>query len=374
MLSKPSLRQVDKIRMDTAAAEKAGSLTLEQLEIIYEQNWFNIFVPRHLGGLEMSLPKAVLLLESLAWANGSFGWVVTLYSGANWFAGFLEESVRNRFFSNSKVCFAGSGATTGIAEMVNGGYIIDGQWRYASGSKHATAFTANCVIRKDGMILKESDGTPAIRSFIFDRNELKITDDWNCVGMKATSSHSFEADHLFVESDRSFLIDPAHAILPESIYRFPFLQFAEATLAANFSGMSLHFANECRALYEERIIKHGYSAIKAGEMLEMLGRMSSILDGKRKFFHDTLERVWEKGLVQGEIWNDTELEELSVISKSLVKMAIKSVDELYPYTGMTGADQSSVVNRIWRDIHTASQHQLFTFNGIKMGKKQLNQS
>ncbi len=373
MLSKPSLGQVDEIRMETITAEKAGNLTPLQLEIIYKQNWFNIFVPRHLGGLEMPLPKAVRLLESLAWANGSFGWVVTLCSGANWFVGLLEETTRNHFFSNPKVCIAGSGATTGIAEIVDGGYIVDGMWRYASGSKHATAFTANCVIRKNGNVLKEKDGTPAIRSFIFDRNEVKITDDWNGIGMSATSSNSFETDHLFVTADRSFLIDPANAILLQDIYRFPFLQFAEATLAANFSGMSLHFANECRVLYEERIIKHGYSAIKAGEMLEVLGRMSSILDGKRKFFHDTVERVWEKGIMHGN-WNNSDLEELSMICKSLVKMAIKSVDELYPYTGMTGADQSSVVNRIWRDIHTASQHQLFTFNGIKMGKMQFSHS
>lgn len=373
MLSKPLLIQVDEIRKETTAAEKAGSLTPAQLDIIYQQNWFNIFVPRHLGGLELPLPKAVRLLESLAWSNGSFGWVVTLCSGANWFVGLLEEATRKQFFSDPKVCFAGSGATTGIAEMVDGGFIIDGKWRYATGAKHATAFTANCVIRKNGNVLKDNDGTETIRSFIFDRNEVKIVDDWNGVGMNATSSSSFEVAQLFVASDRSFCIEPSHAILPGSIYRFPFLQFAEATLAANFSGMSLHFANECRVLYEERIIRRGYSAVKAGEMLEVLGRMSSILDGKRKFFHETVDRVWEKGVARGS-WNNADLEELSIVSKALVKMAVKSVDELYPYTGMTGANISTVVNRIWRDIHTASQHQLFTFNGIKMGKMQYSQS
>lgn len=372
-MSGPSLGQVDEIRKETFAAEKSGSLTPAQLDIIYRQNWFNIFVPRHIGGLELSLPEAAHLQESLAWADGSFGWTITLCSGANWFAGFLEETVRSRLFSDLKVCLAGSGAATGIAEMVEGGFIVDGRWRYATGAKHATAFTANCIIHKNGIVLKEDNGSDMIRSFVFERNEVKIIEDWNGLGMNATSSHSFEVDHVFVAADRIFIIDASHAIFPGIIYKVPFLQFAEITLAANFSGMALHFTEECRALFEEKIMKRGYSVIKAGEMLEVLGRMSSMLEGRRKFFHETVAQVWEKGINQ-ERWNISALEDLSMVCKALVKTALKSVDELYPYTGMTGADLSSDINRIWRDIHTASQHQLFTFNGIKLEKLQYSYS
>ncbi|MBN8861240.1 MAG: acyl-CoA dehydrogenase [Sphingobacteriales bacterium] len=373
MMSGPCLGQVDGIRKESFAAEKSGSLTPAQLDIIYRQNWFNIFVPRHIGGLELSLPEGARLQESLAWADGSFGWTITLCSGANWFAGFLEEAVRSRFFSDPKVCFAGSGAATGIAEMVEGGFIVDGRWRYATGAKHATAFTANCIVHKDGTVLKEDNGSDMIRSFVFERNEVKIVEDWNSLGMNATSSHSFEVDHIFVAADRVFMIDASHAILPGLVYKVPFLQFAEVTLAANFSGMALHFSEECRALFEEKIMKRGYSVIKAGEMLEVLGRMSSMLEGRRKFFHETVAQLWEKGMTQGN-WNVSVLEDLSMVCKALVKTALKSVDELYPYTGMTGADPSADINRIWRDIHTASQHQLFTFNGIKLDKLQYSYS
>jgi alkylation response protein AidB-like acyl-CoA dehydrogenase len=369
MISRPCLRQVDEIRKETFAAEKSGSLTPAQSDIIYRQNWFNIFVPRLIGGLELSLPEAAYLQESLAWADGSFGWTITLCSGANWFAGFLEETVRSRFFSNPKVCFAGSGAATGIAEMTDGGFIVDGRWRYATGAKHATAFTANCIVHKDGNVLKEANGSNMIRSFVFEKNEVKIIEDWNSLGMNATSSHSFEVDHVFVAADRMFIIDTSHATLPGLIYKVPFLQFAEVTLAANFSGMALHFAEECRSLFEEKIMKRGYSVIKAGEMLEVLGRMSSMLEGRRKLFYETVAQIWEDGTSQGS-WNIPVLENLSMVCKALVKTALKSVDELYPYTGMTGADPSADINRIWRNIHTASQHQLFTFNGIKPEKLQ----
>lgn len=372
-MSGPCLRQVDEIRKETFAAEKSGSLTPAQLDIIYRQNWFNIFVPRHIGGLELSLPEAVRLLESLAWADASFGWTITLCSGANWFAGFLEETVRSRLFSDPKVCLAGSGAATGIAEMVEGGFIVDGRWRYATGTKHATAFTANCIVHKDGSVLKEDNGSDMIRSFVFERDEVKIIEDWKSLGMNATSSYSFEADHIFVAADRVFIIDASRAVLPGIIYKVPFLQFSELTLAANLSGMALHFAEECRVLFEERIMKRGYSVIKAGEMLEVLGRMLSMLEGRRKFFHEAVAQIWEKGIILGG-WNISALEDLSRVCKTLVKTALKLADELYPYTGMTGADPSTDINRIWRDIHTASQHQLFTFSGIKLEKLQYSYS
>ena len=52
---------VDTIRRSAAAAEQMGQVHPEQLKLIFEQNWFNLFVPRSMGGLEMQLPEAVRL-------------------------------------------------------------------------------------------------------------------------------------------------------------------------------------------------------------------------------------------------------------------------------------------------------------------------
>jgi hypothetical protein len=45
----------------------------------------------------------------------------------------------------------------------------------------------------------------------------------------------------------------------------------------------------------------------------------------------------------------------------MVKLARNAVDDLYPYCGMTAAEQESDINRVWRDFHTASLHTIFTF-------------
>ncbi len=138
------------IRRYIVEAEQSGSLNPQQLSVIYKEHWFNLFVPKEYGGLGLSLPEGLRIEESLAWIDGSTGWTVTLCSGANWFIGFLDPETAETIFDSKKVCLAGSGRSTGVAKMIKDEYEITGEWPYATGAAHATAFTANCLVEKDG--------------------------------------------------------------------------------------------------------------------------------------------------------------------------------------------------------------------------------
>ena len=351
---------VSTIRRYAAAAEQMGQMHPEQLSLVFEQKWFNLFVPRSMGGLEMRLPEAVRLQEALAYADGSLGWTVTLCSGANWFIGFLDEHAASCFFSDQRVCLAGSGAASGKATVTENGYVVNGHWKYATGAPHATAFTANCVIEKNGEPVLQKDGSPVIRSFIFKRAEVTIHNDWNATGMKATASQAFSVTALELAEERCFIIEREHAVLPDPVFYFPFPSFAEITLAANYSGMAFHFIALCKVLFEDRIKRHGYAIKEACEMLETLARSKSKLEDARQLFYEELEKTWQAGCME-QHWSNTFLNSMGEASRSLAKVSRRSVDELYPYCGMAAADQNSEINRVWRDFHTASLHGIFTF-------------
>jgi alkylation response protein AidB-like acyl-CoA dehydrogenase len=138
---------VKTIRDASAEAERTGKIHPCQLAIIYEQQWFKLLVPAIYSGLEKSIPELVRLEESISWANGSVGWVVTLCSGAGWFGGFIESQKAAGVFNRADLCLAGSGAATGEAIITDSGYKVSGVWKYASGAHHATHFTANCIIK-----------------------------------------------------------------------------------------------------------------------------------------------------------------------------------------------------------------------------------
>lgn len=70
------------IRNTAAEAEQLKQLHPAQLQIIHEQKWFQLFVPKQFGGMELRLPEALRLEEAIAWKDGSVGWTVTLCAGA----------------------------------------------------------------------------------------------------------------------------------------------------------------------------------------------------------------------------------------------------------------------------------------------------
>src|SRR5688572_19771047 len=122
------------LRNDMFIAEKNGKLTPGQLQVIYDRRWFNLFVPNKYGGLNLSLPEAIRLEENISYVDGSVGWVVTLCAGAAMFAGYFEEDLARRVFTDQSVCLAGSGKPNGIAKTIEGGFEINGTWPYASGA------------------------------------------------------------------------------------------------------------------------------------------------------------------------------------------------------------------------------------------------
>ncbi|WP_315821275.1 acyl-CoA dehydrogenase [Paraflavitalea speifideaquila] len=348
------------IRELAPVAEKLGKLHDQQLAIIYDQGWFNLFVPKVYGGLELSLPAALRTEEALAWTDGSTGWTVTLCSGANWFAGFLAPSAVQEIYTNKKVCLAGSGRPSGIAQVTPAGYRITGEWHYATGSLHATAFTANCTIEKDGVLLQDAAGNPLIQSFWFYPHEVNIIQNWHCIGMMATASHGFEVKGVTVPVNRTFILEPGKAVLEHPVYHFPFLPFAEATLAVNYSGMAVRFLDLCQSLFEDKLNNPHNSKHIQAPLRETLQQATAALQQARDAFYAAIETAWQAMLTQQAVAAEL-LQAISHTSRRLATIARQQVDTLYPFCGITAANPSTEINQVWRNLHTASQHSLLVY-------------
>lgn len=347
---------LESVRDHAAEAEVIHQLHAAQLNHIYRQRWFKMFVPTHLGGLQFSLPQVVKTEEALAWADGSTAWVVTLCSGAGWFAGFVDKELSESLFSSDKLCVAGSGAATGTAEITDGGYVINGEWRYASGALHATAFTANCVLTRGGVTVTDDEGKPEVKAFVFLPDEVILKKHWSSMGMVATASHGFAVAERLVPENRAFVIDARHAIHPDPVYRFPFLQLAEATLVVNISGMAQRFLDLLKEIFEERVVKQ---AAHGKDLLALHEVSDSRFQACRHKFHLAVEEAWShceraKGIPA------QMLDAVSGASHELYRTSLAVVQYLYRYGGLAVTNPRSEINRVWRNLHTASQHSLFS--------------
>jgi alkylation response protein AidB-like acyl-CoA dehydrogenase len=347
----------NELRTFSAKAEEKGKLQAGQLNIIYKQRWFNIWVPKACAGLELSLPEGLRLIEALAWTDGSLGWTITLCSGANWFVGFLQPEATKKIFKDKKVCLAGSGRPSGVAKLNKKGYEITGQWHYATGAPHATVFTTNCVLEKNGEVAKDEAGNPEIRSFWFYREEVTIHRNWKSNGMIATASHSFDVKKLHVPYHRCFILETAHAVMPHPVFHFPFLQFAEATLAVNYAGMAVRFMDLAQEIFGDRLMHPNGRAVITTALVRLLESAILEMGEKREAFYKAVDSAW--ALHQS--LTPELLQAISTSSRSLAATALRLVETLYPYCGLVAANPTTEINRVWRDLHTASQHTLLRF-------------
>ena len=336
------------IRDAAPGSETRRDLSPAVLELIYREGWFKMLAPERWGGRALPLPQLVRLEEGLAYADGSVGWVVTLCSGAGWFAGFFPAGIRGKaegisgIFTDERLCIAGSGSIGGEAQMVDGGYRVTGSWAYASGIRHATAFTANCRVMQNGYAVAGADGKPLIRPFLFLPGEVRVREDWNAMGLVATGSHGFSVEDALVPPERAFMIDPSMATDTDPLYQYPFLSLAEATLAANLSGMGQHFLDCCAGYFSRRAMP---------EALTMLDEARAGLDSLRGEFYRVLDRSWEARSPGMD-------EAVGRISHEMAAKVRQYVDKLYPYAGLGAAGYHTEINRVWRDLHTAGQHPL----------------
>lgn len=347
-------QSIDVLRQYAAAAEEKVMLLPEQLDVIYRKQWFKLLVPAAYGGLEITLPKLVRLQEAVSWTDGSVGWVLTLCCGAGWFGGFIAPDTAHEVFHTPKVCLAGSGAATGEAEITLNGYRINGTWKHASGAHHATHFTANCLIKKNGEQMLNDDGEPLILPFIMDQKDVTLLPTWKYVGMVATGSQSFRVTDVEVPSNRCFKIDAKHTRVSGNLYQYPFLHLAEATLAVNLSGMAIHFIDLCREVFKERKQQPRLTENNKAKLEQVLQNAIAGLQLARSSFFAAVDASWQKP-------GDAELKAVSKTSRHLAITAREAVDQLYPYCGLIAASPDTELNRVWRDIHTAGQHSLLTF-------------
>lgn len=337
------------LKSETVLAEQNGILTKKQMDVIYRNHLFNMFVPEEFGGLGFDLVKGLLLEEELAHIDGSLGWTVTLCAGANMFVGYIDGFLAKMIFQSPRVCFGGSSEIKGIAREVKEGYIINGEWDYIVGLPHCTILTANCQIERKGELLYDATGAPVYKSFFFFPKEVEIIDDWKSIGLVASASHSFRIKQLKIEENRSFAIQSENRVIDTSIYKYPYKEFTLFTLAANHLGMQSHFMEELDAHFASDPSNEMYKHLKS-----ILEEHKVRYIARKKVFYDLAEKSLEAISANGVLTLEMQLE-IEKLCKEIVHIGRNAMLRFLPSFGMEVMHYNHRINRIVRDVLTASQ-------------------
>lgn len=338
-------------------------LVATQLDLIYRNNWFNIWVPKQYKGLDLNLLDGFRLLKNLAYLDGGFAWTVTLCSGANMFAGFINPASAKEVFANPKVCFGGSGRANGNAIFDGGKYHLTGVWQYATGAPHLTHFTLNAFIY-DGEIQRFNEqGEAVIYSFFVPKEHVLIHYDWDTFGLECTASHSFSLKNVAIDKEYAFELTPAARKVESTLYKIPFMTFAELTLLPNYLGMYKRFLDLVEKFFfdksknpewAEKYSKSRFRQVDSYQQQALAYEQQSKL---------LIQQLSEQVSAYADNISAELLAEIASDSRRIVREIREAVITLFPLVGISGAQKDNELNIVFRNIFTATQHSLLNLEG-----------
>ena len=140
-----------RIRERREEIESARQLPRDLVDELIATGIFSMGVPRVFGGGEASPADMLRVIELIAAADGSTGWCAGIGIMNNMTGGFMPEEGAREVFVDPSLPRALVADPAGMAREADGGVLISGRWRFASGVTHSDWITL-------GAIVMEGDG------------------------------------------------------------------------------------------------------------------------------------------------------------------------------------------------------------------------
>lgn len=335
--------------------EAARRLPPDVLDALHEAGLFRTLLPRAFGGEETDPATFLRMMEVVAGADASVGWCVGQASGCSMVAAYLDPATAREIFADPRGVIAW-GMGHGVAEVVDGGFQVNGAWRFASGSNHASWIGAHCKVReRDGGLRIDGVGDVIERTMMFRRDEVEWTDDWNVVGLRGTGSHSYAVRGAFVPDARGVTRDTdAERRLSGTLYRFSTAQL----YATAFAGVALGIA---RAMLEDfktmAAAKTPAATTRGVRDSEVIQSGTAVAEAKlrsaRAFLLDVLEAGWAQ--VQRAPLTMADRVDIRLATTSAIHRAKEVSEWVYHEAGATAIFEDRPFERRMRDIHASGQ-------------------
>lgn len=223
-------------------ADQDGLIPQENLDALREAGLLALGRPSKYGGLETDVRTLLEAQMAIAEICGSTSWVAGLGNVGSFLIGLFPAEAQEDVWGTDKdgrAAVVVSPAGSSVTE-VQGGWLVSGKWRYASGSEHAQwAVVGVSPPSADG-------GKPDIGLALVPMHEVRIEQSWNVTGLCGTGSNTLVLDKVFVPAHRQLSYRAAlagEAPTPydtneHPLYRTPFSAIFNLCIAATPVGLA----------------------------------------------------------------------------------------------------------------------------------------
>ena len=343
------------IARDADEIERTRRLTPAVTSALVENGLYRALLPKSFGGAEAPLEIFMQMQEEIAKADASTAWCLGQCSVCAMTAAYLEADAANEIFNTPPGILAW-GAIAHEVKAVDGGYIANARWDFASGMRQASWLGAHVrIVEADGTPRHKADGSPEIRTILFPATSATMHDVWDVIGLKGTGTDSYSVENLFIPEKFAALRDDPNAVREEGpLYKLT----TNAVFGMGFGATSLGVA---RATLDAAIelartkLPQGLAAMRENNAVQgMIGRSEATLRAARAYLYATAAEVW-RDLERGDRLTEAHRIALRIATTWTIHQSAAVVDTAYHMAGATAVFAANPFERRFRDMHAIAQ-------------------
>ncbi|MEV7296190.1 acyl-CoA dehydrogenase family protein [Streptomyces microflavus] len=189
---------VPTLRRNGVEAEDRRMIPDENIALLEKAGVFRAAVPRAHGGLDLDVAQQARIIAEVSRGCPSTGWLTMVWLTSTWAASLYPDRAQQEVFEGGSTRVSIVFAPTGTLTPADGGYRLDGTWRFNSGVRGAGWDMLAAMV-------EHPDGTSEELVALVPTSELSLADDWHVSAGAGTGSSTATATGVFV---------PAHRVVP----------------------------------------------------------------------------------------------------------------------------------------------------------------
>lgn len=337
----------------------------EELLLTYRKaGLWRLALPGELGGQAMDAPEFFRLIESLAEVDASAAWLVMVQNHHAHLAAYASEPAAHEIWGQDPdVLLAGSHGPRGRAVQVDGGYLVSGQFPYASGIAHARWLASGARLYDGDQVRRGADGQLVRLLVLTPVEAATVLDTWTTTGLRGTGSHDYVLDEVFVP-DAYVMVRGIHqGRFPGPLYaRWSTLFLAHGAHALGVARGALDALIRLVSVKPTRSdLPHQRDRVV---VQVKLAEAEALLASARAYYFSAVDQVWRR-LLAGEHPPGRVQAHGALAQVHAIRTAVQVVEQAYYLAGGTGVYACGEFDRRMRDIHTASAHLLAAVAGYE---------
>jgi indole-3-acetate monooxygenase len=349
-------RLVSRVRAARDECEALRRVPTAMADALGEAGLLQMYLPRSMGGPELSPLVVFRAVEEISRADGSVGWCTMIATAISSSMGWLPPEVGQEMAgSPADLRLAGSIRPQGRARRVDGGYRVEGRWDFASGVHHARWLMCPCVIWDGEKPMRAPSGAPITRIFWVPARNGEILDTWHVLGLRGSGSHDFTIADVFVPDRYSVSATDSpleRGLLYDSRLHLSWIWTATAANALGIGRGAL----DTFADLASRSTTMSTLPLRDRPLAQTrIAEAEAILNSARAYLHAAVTDLWSRA-GQGQSDLDAAIVQARLAITHAMHEAVRCVDLVFHAAGTNAVYEQNRLERDFRNIHVAVQH------------------